>query len=112
MEICMEERRKQAYRYLLYQARLEIRPLAWLSIRFYNPFRWKWTASQICRTGEIADWLDNLAFFSAIEFRRFDEERFWSDFQHYNDRHPEFTLRHYRDVFEREFRGEGHIQGR
>ena len=106
----MERRRKQAYRYLLYHAMLDIRPITWMSLRFLNPFCWRKTAAQIRRAGVIADWLHNLAFFSAIDFDRFDEDLFWDDFRQCENRHPEFQLTIYKDVFERELNNDGHIK--
>ena len=110
------EQRKMAYRYLLYHAMLDIRPIAWMPfgfIRILNPFNWKnWKAcsQRVRRAGVVADWLHNLALFSALDFERFDEERFWQDYRHFDERHPDFRLYAYKDVFERELSGSGHIQ--
>jgi len=110
----MDEQRKQAYRYLLYQAMLDIRPILWMRFgifRFLNPFSRRDASLRAHRAGAIADWLHNLAFFSAIDFERFDEDWFWRDFQNCQDRHPDFHLAHYKDVFERELTGSGHLRG-
>jgi hypothetical protein len=108
----MDERRKEAYRYLLYWAMLDIRPLAWVPTRWFhwlNPvFFWGW-GRRVRRAGHLADWLHNLALFSALDFERFDEGMFWETLRWYEGRHPEFVLSHYRDIFERrlaESRGE------
>jgi hypothetical protein len=49
----------------------------------------------------VADWLHNLAQFSALEFERFDEEWFWRDFGRIRSRYPESGLEHDRDRFTR-----------
>ena len=108
----MDAQLQKAYRYLLYRAMLDIRPIAWMPFgffRFLNPFKWRAAIQQIRRAGIIADWLHNLALFSVLDFERFDEEWFWRDFRHYNERHPDFQLAYYKDVFERELSGLGHI---
>ena len=94
----MDERRKTAYRYLLYQAMLDIRPLAWY--RFWTPLGWWRERRRIKCAGVIADWLHNLAQHSAHNFERFDEERFWHDFDYAHSRCPEFGLERYRQRFE------------
>ena len=42
-----------------------------------------------------------LALFSALDFARFDEERFWRDYQWLLDQHPAAGLERYRAEFER-----------
>jgi hypothetical protein len=99
----MDERRKRAYRHMLYWAMLDIRPLGWLSagpLRTWNPLFWRKEAERVRRAGVLADWLHNLALFSALDFARFDEDWFWRDFQQFHKRHPEFGLERYRSRFE------------
>jgi hypothetical protein len=99
----MDEVRKRAYRLLLYHAMLDIRPIAWMPlgwIRTLNPFKWHTTANDIRRAGEIADWLHNLASYSAHDFKDFNEEWFWRELDHFHQRHPEFKLDRYRKVFD------------
>ena len=96
----MDEQRKHAYRYLLYRAMLDIRPLAWVK-RSWNPLAWGQTRRRIRCAGAIAEWLHNLALFSVLDFARFDEERFWRDYQWMLDRNPEFGLERYRTECER-----------
>jgi hypothetical protein len=108
----MDKQRKNAYRYLLYHAMLDIRQLAWIPFRYFrllNPFHWRATLQRIRRAGVIADWLHNLALFSVLDLERFDEERFWGDFRYYDKEHPEFQLASFKDIFERELSGLGHI---
>lgn len=99
----MDENRKSAYRYLLYWAMLDIRALAWFqvgTIRFLNPIHWKREIHRIRRAGSIADWLHNLAMFSALGFERFDEGWFWRDLENLNKRNPEFQMMNYKRIFE------------
>jgi hypothetical protein len=92
----MESRRKKAYRYLLYHATLHTRQLQWL--RFRNPLCWRRHLGQVRCCGTVADWLHNLALFSALDFDRFDEGRFWEDFDRLRGRCPE--IESYRRAFE------------
>jgi hypothetical protein len=108
----MDAQRQKAYRYLLYHAMLDIRQIAWTPFgfsRFLNPFKWRATNQRIRRAGVVADWLHNLALFSALDFERFDEERFWRDFRLVNEQNPDFQLAHYEDAFERVLSGSAHI---
>ncbi|MCC9606300.1 hypothetical protein LOC68_18565 [Blastopirellula sp. JC732] len=50
----------------------------------------------------IADWLHNLALYSARDFERFEEESFWDCLRFYEQRYPDFELIRYIDLFERE----------
>jgi hypothetical protein len=99
----MDEQRKHAYRWLLYMAMLDIRPLGWIGarrLRRLNPFCW-WSESRYVRcAGAIAEWLHNLAIYSALDFARFDEGRFWQDYQWMLDNNPGFGLERYRSAFE------------
>ena len=95
----MEGQRKYAYRYLLYWAMLDIRPLAW-NRSGWNPLHWRRDRARIRMAGEIADWLHNLAHFSALDFERFDEEWFWREFARLQSRFPDDGLDRYRQRFE------------
>ena len=101
----MDDHRKNAYRYLLYQAMLEIRPIAWLrwfhGWRTLNPFHWRWQLRRIRYAGSLADWLHNLASFSSWNFERFDEDWFWRDYEYVTKKYPEFGATRYRELFER-----------
>lgn len=102
-ERAVEEQRKFAYRHLLYQATLEIRPLAWLSTNqwgSWNPLFWRREARRIQCAGAIADWLHNLALYSALNFQGFKEDWFWRDFERVNKQFPEFGLERYRAKFD------------
>jgi hypothetical protein len=55
----------------------------------------------VLRAGAIAEWLHNLALFSALDFARFDEDRFWRDYQWLLRKHPGTDLERFRDEFER-----------
>src|SRR4051812_32836688 len=108
----MEERRKKAYRYLLYHAMLDIRGIAWMPLGFFrllNPFYVRTVRKRIRRAGVIAEWLHNLGLFSVIDFERFDEERFWQDYRKCEEKYPALQLSSYKDLFDRELSGSGHI---
>jgi len=101
----MDEHRKSAYRHLLYRALLDIRHLAWFRVNIFqilNPWHCNREIRRIRRAGVIADWLHNLAFFSALNFQEFDEGRFWRDLENLNKRNPEYDLmNYYMGIFER-----------
>jgi hypothetical protein len=86
----MDERRKDAYRYLLYWAMLDIRPIAWL--RLQNPLRWPGESRRIHRAGAVADRLPNPALFASLDFVHFDEEWFWRDGRSLEARYPGLDL--------------------
>jgi hypothetical protein len=94
----MDERRKNAYRYLLYQAMLDIRPIAWLRLR--NPLRWPGAFHRIRQAGALADWLHNLALFASLDFVHFDEEWFWKDGRSLEAHYPGLNLARYQRIFE------------
>jgi hypothetical protein len=109
----MDDRRKNAYRYLLYWAMLDIRPIAWLrwfhGWRVLNPFDWRWKFRMVRYAGSLADSLHNLALFSSIDFEGFDEDWFWKDLECVNTRYPDFAPGRYRGIFEerlKELQGE------
>ncbi len=53
----MDDHRKNAYRYLLYRAMLDIRPIAWLrwfqGWRVLNPFHWRQCFRQVRFAGDL-----------------------------------------------------------
>src|SRR3954463_16520372 len=100
----MDEQRKHAYRWLLYWAMLDIRPLGWSGgswCQKLNPYFWRSRSRRVRIAGAVAEWLHNLAIFSALDFARFDEERFWKDYQWMLDNNPRLGLERYRSEFER-----------
>ena len=100
----MDEQRKHAYRWLLYWAMLDIRPLRWIGGGWrqrLNPFCWWSQSRQVRCAGAIAEWLHNLAIYSTLDFARFDEERFWRDYQWMLEKDPGAGLERYRTEFER-----------
>lgn len=96
----MDERRKHAYRFLLYWAMLDIRPITWLPrswFKLFSPMFWVRDMRRVRQAGAIGDWMHNLALFSSLDFNNFDEEWFWRDFQSLSERYP---VSQYRSVFE------------
>lgn len=96
----MDQHRKYAYRYLLYWAMLDIRPIRWpaLGLRRINPLFWRRHIRDVRQRGQIAEWLHNMAAFSCRDFSDFDEQRFWSEYDRLLVRCP--GLSHYRSIFE------------
>ncbi len=98
----MDDQRKSAYRNLLYLAMLDIRPVerlgtgGWWSIAIHG----RREVRRVEWAGAIADWLHNLALFSAHDFRGFDEQRFWREFEAIRSGYPEFGPDRYRARFE------------
>ncbi len=80
-ETTLTEHEKAAYRYLLYQAMLDIRMLCQSrGEATWNP-REIWRQYRRSRTaGAIADWLHNLAQYSVTDFRGFDAKEFWQEY--------------------------------
>ena len=95
----MDDRRKYAYRYLLYHGFLAIRPIAWLSLS-WNPLAWYGKLRSARSAGAVADWLHNLAHFSALDFQHFDEARFWREFESLMSRYPEVVDQRLRWAFD------------
>ncbi len=96
----MDEHRKYAYRLLLYYAMLDIRPLAWISLKrdWYKPSNWFFYLRRVKELGALADWLHNLASFSRSDFEGFSEEQFWIEFEWLLSKHPCFEC--YRSHFQ------------
>lgn len=99
----MEVKKQRAYRYLLYAAALDIRPLEWMWYRGLGRVV-PWASSRqrraVRRAGVLAAWLHNLAEFSALEFQAFDEGTFWRDHRAMCARYPTLGLERYRAMFD------------
>jgi hypothetical protein len=92
----MNEKRKAAYRSIVYQFLLDIRttPMPLLDDE---------QAVRIGRyAGPVAYRLHNLALASVQDFVGFDETTFWLGIDTFNSRNPDTQISHYRAVFERE----------
>ena len=96
----MDQHRINAYRYLLYWAMLEIRPLRCqpYGASWFNPLPWLRHIRRVRELGELAEWLHNMADFSRRDFIDFDEQRFWNEFNQLRTTHP--ALAYYRSLFE------------
>jgi hypothetical protein len=99
----MEHAHKVAYRYLLYQAMLDIRTLERPALSAEVAIA-EATLSSIIRdaneAGAIAYWLHNLALASAHDFDSFDERGFWSQHKRLLERYPGIAG-HYKPLFDR-----------
>jgi hypothetical protein len=82
----------RAYRYLLYQAMLEIRCIGQSPI-------------EMRRAGAVANWLHNLSLYSAHDFEGFNEQWFWQEYETLNERNPDYRLSSFKEVFERVLAG-------
>ena len=92
----MDEKRKVAYRSILYQFLLDIRTTP-------TPLIDDEQAAGIGRyAGPVAYQLHNLALASVNNFAGFDEVGFWLGIDGFNARNPNTDISHYRKVFERE----------
>ena len=96
----MDDARKNAYRYLLYWAMLDIRQIAWLRPRWWNPFSVAKELRRARLAGSIADCMHNLAMFAAYDFDRFEEDWFWPELEDLQKRYPDFDSARYRNRFE------------
>jgi hypothetical protein len=111
----IDPHRQSAYRYLLYRAMLDIRVLQWrgnfwgtlwgiFSGRGRVQKGWRlrrlWRhADDLCDySGELAEWLHNMAQFAAYDFSGFDEARFWAQGYQLAQRYPD--IHHYKAIFE------------
>ena len=105
----MDERRKNAYRHLLYLGLLHISPLAcpkrFQGWRILNPFYWGRCFRQVRFAGHLADWLQDVASFSARDFEGFDEALFWQEFEYFPSNYPDYQPERYRLAFEEHLRG-------
>jgi len=91
--VALEASRKRAYRHLLYWALLEMRALG-------NPRHWDGASRPVLRAWVLAEWLHNLAEFSALDFAGFDEEQFWKKLAALDKEHPGLGLTAYQERFE------------
>ena len=90
----MDENRKDAYRYLLYRAMLDIRKLQ-REDPVYTPMV----------MAELANWLHSLAYFSCIEFDGFKEDMFWRR-GYFSTNYPDIYSE-YRQLFTARLNGVG-----
>ena len=104
----MDTHRKNAYRYLLYWAMLDIRMMTWCNYlhgwRKLNPLNWRRYMHAMRLAAGLADWLHNLAPYASEDFTGFDEDRFWRDCEGVTRRCPDFNPKCYRDIFEERLR--------
>ncbi|WP_431475564.1 hypothetical protein [Massilia eburnea] len=98
----MDFAQKYAYRYLIYQGTLAIRPIAFVGSEWWqrwNLVYWRRKRTQIRSAGQVANWLHNAALFSAIDFDGFDEDVFWSELDALKSAFPGNEFERFRDIF-------------
>ncbi len=95
-ETPLTEHEKAAYRYLLYQAMLDIRILCQPRLS-WNPRVWyrQYRNSRIA--GKTANWLHNLAGCSVHDFGCFDAYWFWQEYNNLSQRFIEFRPGYWMD---------------
>jgi hypothetical protein len=92
----MDEKRKAAYRSILYQFLLDVRTVP-------MPLLDEEQAAGIGRyAGPVAYQLHNLALASVQDFVDVNEVAFWLSIDAFNSRNPSTEISHYKRVFERE----------
>ncbi len=97
----MSEARKRAYRYLLYRAMLDIGG-GIAGSRFSLHPRRIWRGYLLARrSGDLANWLHNLALYSSREFKGFQEDWFGKGYKGFKSSHPDHWT-DYKEEFEKE----------
>jgi hypothetical protein len=82
-ETILSDQEKAAYRYLIYQALIDIRNLCQSrGSETWNPLEWRRQYQRSRMAGALADWLHNLAACSSHDFRGFNSEWFWEEYSH------------------------------
>tara|TARA_E500000305_G_C3967357_1_gene210212 strand:+ start:247 stop:534 length:288 start_codon:yes stop_codon:yes gene_type:complete len=82
---------------------LDIRGLTWFAWSWterINPFFYMRQLPRIRAKGALANWLHNLAQFSALEFERFEEDRFWTEYEYLARTHGKYWAYDYRKFFD------------
>jgi hypothetical protein len=98
----MNKVRKNAYRNLLYRATIDIRALCQSrGAASRNPFEWYRQYHRSRVAGAIADWLHNLAYYAARNFKGFQEEQFWEEYEWMKKRFPNSGIECYQQSFNR-----------
>ncbi len=86
----MTEERKAFYRKLLYAAMLEMRrQSSWPDELSHSQSQQVYSRSTVLEfIYSLTDWLHNLALHSGQDFKKFDEEWFWRDYQTFREQFP------------------------
>jgi len=94
-ETLLTEYEKKAYRHLLYWAMVDIRIRcpAW-GRESLNPLEWRRQYRQSRIAGAVADCLHNLGFFAYQDFRNFNADMFWQDYERLSRRFADTNSYH------------------
>ncbi|MBT9391919.1 hypothetical protein KLP40_01980 [Hymenobacter sp. NST-14] len=84
----MNDKRKQLYRELLYWAMVDIRQHSYPG-SFLSDLRYRRSnRKRLLFTHAVAQWLHNLAMYSAIDFKGFQEDWFWKEYAVFRQAFP------------------------
>ena len=98
----MDEKRKQAYRYLLYKA-MVYGKMYNKGIPSFNPFKMKRQLVYVANVGAFDYWLHNLAYYNYTdEWDKFREDWFWEEYKRWIKINPNLFLKSYKEIFEEE----------
>lgn len=102
----MDPNRKRAYRNLLYHAMLDIRshtPISpYTPVKWYMPTVWSKLIGRLRHNMLVADWMHNLAQFSAEHhLDEFNEQWFWNHLEQLKARFPSQQWNWYESIFDR-----------
>ncbi len=113
-DVELDAQRKRAYRAILYVAMLDLRrhtPTSpYTRATWWNPLFWRRVLARLRYAMLMADWLHNLALYSATDFESFNESSFWKQYDQFPPRVVSHALDDYRAMFDRELTGEGWIR--
>ena len=86
----MTDERKQLYRELPYRAMIDMRMATanWGGLLRWLGWRKPSKSQALQFVNDYIDWVHNLALYSAWDFKEFNEDRFWGDYQIFRDKYP------------------------
>jgi hypothetical protein len=104
----MEEKRKQAYSFLLSAALLHLKwdtaPF-WRGLSLWRPWRLRQESYRVRRATTRARAFHNLAIFLTHDLAGFSEEFFWGEISEFREQFPDDRT-DYRTMFDRKLAGE------
>ena len=105
----MKPERREAYVFLLcaalWHTKLDLARAGLGGFGWWNPFAIRSHRKHFFRAWHRAFAFHNLALFLARDMAGFEEEKFWSDIEYFQERCPE-NDKNYRSLFDRKIAGE------